>query len=202
MAMMRDGEKVFEGRVLDYGEMNYHDDSDFYAVVLDYDGTIKRVSDGTTRFAAPPTARVDATEEVKAEAEKALADYLFVQIQNEEGYKATKVSKGARVKAVKGRKVPVGTEGTVFWMGWNEFRPRFANSYSRKVEGQNEDRVGVVLDNGEKVFGDRYNWEVAAPGDEMPSEAQMRARAAEWAKGRNWRLVGSVASVMAGMAFV
>lgn len=198
MAMLRDGEKVFEGRVLAYGEMNYHDDSDFYAVVLDYDGQIKRVSDGTTRFAAPPTARVDATPEVEAEAEKALADYLFRQLQNEAGYQATRVQKGVRVRAVKGRKVPVGTEGTVFWMGWNDFRPRFANSYSRKVDGQNEDRVGVVLDDGSKVFGDRYNWEVAAPGDEMMSEGQLREAAARGAKGRNWRLVGSVA----GMAFV
>jgi hypothetical protein len=199
MAMFRDGQKVYEGHVLAVGEMNYHDDSDFYAVVFDEeDGRVKRVSDGTTRYAAPPNARVDATEEVQARAEKALAEYFFNEVRSDAAYHATKVSVGKRVKAVRGRKVKVGTEATVFWMGWNDFRPRFANSYSAKREGVNEDRVGVRLDDGTTVFADKANFEVVDPGDEMPSEAQMRETAARMARGRNWRAVGSVA----GMAFV
>ena len=182
----------FPGRVLAVGEMNYHDDSDFYAIVVTEDGVIKRVDDGTTRAAAPPTARVDATPEAQAQAEKALAEYLFRQMQNEAGRQAARVRVGARVVARRGRKVPVGTEGEVFWMGWNDFRPRFANSYSAKVEGVNEDRVGVRLDDGTKVFAAKENFEVVAPGDEMPSEAELRDRAARAAKSRNWRMVGAL----------
>jgi len=198
MAIQRDGVPTYVGRVLDIGEMNYRDDSDFYAIVLKDDGTIARVDDGTTRFAAPPTARVDATPEVQAQAEVALADYLFEQLKHEYAYKATRLEKGKRVVAVKGRKVPVGTEGTCIWLGWNPFRTRYANSYSAPREGVNEDRIGVRLDDGETVFGDKYNWEVANPGDELPSFAQMREKAANWARSRNWRLVGAVS----GMAFL
>jgi hypothetical protein len=187
----------FAGRVLATGEMNYHDDSDFYAVVLDFDGRIRRVDDGTTRFAAPPSARVDATPEIQAEAEVALADYFFRQMQNAAGARATKITIGKRVKAVRGRKVAIGAEGTVFWLGWNDFQTRYANSYSAKREG-NEDRVGIKLDDGTKVFAAKANFEVVEPGDEMPSEAEIRTQADRAAKSRSWRSVGALPA----MAFV
>jgi len=196
--MYRDGQRVYEGRVLATGEMNYHDDSDFYAVVLEDDGTIKRVSDGTTRFAAPPTAHVDATPETIAAAEAALANYIFEDLKREAAWDAEKITVGKRVRATKGRKVAVGTEATCIWLGWNEFRPRYANSYSRKQPGVNEDRIGIKLDDGSTVFADKYNFEVADPGDNMPSFAQLRTEAERQAKYHNWRYVGSAH----GLAFV
>jgi hypothetical protein len=73
----------YAGRVLDTGEMNYPDDSDFYAVVW-CDGcepyhhdrpSIHRIETGSTRYAGPNWfARVDATPEVIELAEKWLAE--------------------------------------------------------------------------------------------------------------------------------
>lgn len=61
-----DTERGWAGRVLANGEINYRDDSDFYAIVWDGE-RVRRVDDGTTRAFAPPRYReADAPADVAA----------------------------------------------------------------------------------------------------------------------------------------
>ena len=56
------------------------------------------------------------------------------------------LTRGMKVKVVRGRKVPKGTVAEVFWFGADKFK---ANAY----------RVGLALPNGTKVFTDAGNVE-------------------------------------------
>lgn len=134
------------GVVLDTGEINGRDDSDFYAVVWDDEaGCTKRVTYASTRgWTYPNSASVDATPEVLAKydawCEKRRLEYITAQSKKE----AYTPSRGKRIRVVKGRKVEHGVEGEVFWVGpckWN----------------RNASRVGVQLTNGDKVFIDAAN---------------------------------------------
>lgn len=61
---------------------------------------------------------------------------------------------GKRVKVVSGRKVPVGTEGTVFWYGAGR-----SYGYSRMIPM----RVGLKTDAGETVWVAACHVEEVAP---------------------------------------
>ena len=98
---------------------------------------------------------LDATPEVKAEydaykaAEKAKADaqrkiYEAEQARIKKEQEAALPKAGRRVLVVRGRKVPVGTEGTSFWYGDTQY------GY----------RVGIELKDGTKVFTAANNVEV------------------------------------------
>lgn len=50
------------------------------------------------------------------------------------------IKSGTRVRFARGRKVAIGTEGQVFWLGSTKFR------------GVSQERAGVRLTSGEKVF--------------------------------------------------
>jgi hypothetical protein len=108
-------ETTYEGAVLDTGEMNYHDDSDFYAVVWDeVAGTVRRIEYASTRgWTYPNGAVVDATPETR---EKACA-YLrrmgleAWKIANEARAKKPDIDKVVRVTSGKHR----GKEGVVFY---------------------------------------------------------------------------------------
>lgn len=106
-------ETTYEGAVLDTGEMNYHDDSDFYAVVFDGE-IVKRVEYASTRgWCYPNSASVDATPEVRA----AAAAYLKAQAivawnaANEAQAKKPAIGKVARVVCGKHK----GSEGPIFY---------------------------------------------------------------------------------------
>lgn len=109
----------YEGHVVGLREMNGYDDSDFYAVVWDAEAAApKEVMYATTRgWTYNNSASVDATPEVmeayNAYQEAARVTYLRYRAEQE----ASVPSKGKRVTVVKGRKVPVGTTGTVIWHG-------------------------------------------------------------------------------------
>ncbi|MCB9669746.1 MAG: hypothetical protein H6734_09780 [Alphaproteobacteria bacterium] len=69
------------------------------------------------------------------------------------------MEKGARVKVVRGRKVPIGTVGTVFWVGDNPYG-----------DGQ---RLGIEGDDGETYWTAGKNCEVTeeeAPEIEPPEK--------------------------------
>lgn len=124
----QDGEYTvtWEGRVLRLGEHNWHDDSDFYALVWDDEKAAPReVTYASTRgWTYNNSASVDATPEVRAaydawcEALRAEADARIA------AERAAEPSKGKAVRVVRGRKVPVGTEGDVIWYGDGRYGKR------------------------------------------------------------------------------
>lgn len=115
---------LYVGAVLDMGEMNYHDDSDFYAVVWD-SKRVKRVEYDTTRFPGGGSCSVDATPETIAAAAAWLRCRLYKMWREADMADARRAKVGRKVRIVKGRptqkladgtkeKVALGTEGTVF----------------------------------------------------------------------------------------
>lgn len=112
-------ERTHEGRVLALREENRYDDSDFYALVWsDEKQQPVEVLYGTTRA---PTyenwASVDATTWVAAKYEAWKREQARLRAEALEAREKRTVRKGKRVRVVGGRKVPIGTVGTVHWIG-------------------------------------------------------------------------------------
>lgn len=179
----------FTGAVLDTGEMNYHDDSDFYAVVYDAKkDSIYRVEYATTRFSSEGCgAGVDATEEVKAKAEVVMSRYYFRDWLLSMEASAAKVEKGKEVVTTTTRGKNKGRAGIV--------KVRCAGKAFHAVYSEwakPADRVLVeATDGGEDFWIDVNNLRVADPGQYVRPMAEGRAAAATAASYRNWRYVGS-----------
>ena len=133
----------YEGCVLSTYEHNGYEDSDWYAVVWDEETQcVTEVEYDTTRAAGGGWAKIDATPEVLLKVYryyKNIGKSLFDKRTNQE--QAKKVRKGDTVTVIRGRKVPKGTTGIVFWVG------KKYNYYSH----HDEDRVGIEVD-GERQF--------------------------------------------------
>jgi hypothetical protein len=138
-----DSERDFTGCVLSLREMNGYSDSDFYATVWDEEqGCVREIFDGTTRAYAPTKYhKADASPAIRA---KAMAWY----VQNPQvratakvalEAKRAKVSNGDQVVVEAGRKLPLGTQGQVCWIGQDAFNAKAL-------------RVCLVLADGSKVF--------------------------------------------------
>jgi len=110
---------IYKGCVLTTRERNGYHDSDFYAVVWDeQEQRIRSIEYATTRaWTYPNSASIDATAEVRAKATTWLVAWAIKQWDDENKIQARMVESGKRVRVVKGRKVPLGTEG---WVGWIE----------------------------------------------------------------------------------
>lgn len=128
------------GVVLETGEENGYNDSDFYAIVWnDEKGCTERVTYASTRgWTYPNGASVDATPEVVAKWEKWSADRQEARRVAQVEKEAATPSHGKTVQVVKGRKIPIGTKGEVCWAG--------------KCQYSGNLRVGIRLTSGEKVF--------------------------------------------------
>lgn len=141
-------ETTHKGHVVDLGEINGYDDSDFYAVVWEAGATEpKRIFYATTRgWSYPNGAAIDATPEIMA----AYKAYLDAKAEAARIARAAaalaRVERGKVVKVVRGRKVPVGTVGRCFWVG----------------EGHYGLRVGLENADG-RVFTAATNVEVMLP---------------------------------------
>ena len=148
------GEYMYEGCVLRKFERNGYEDSDFYALCWDENcQEVVEVEYASTRAGGCGDAKIDITFE------NLLKVYRYYWNEGRRRFEALKYStakkieKGNTVIVKRGRKVPVGTTGTVFWLG-----TRY-NQYSRKVE----DRVGIEV-GGERLFlpveyVERTDWE-------------------------------------------
>lgn len=110
----------FEGLVLSLGEHNGYDDSDFYAMVWsDANGRPVEVTYASTRgWTYPNNAQVDATPEVLAKYEawkrqcaKERAERHAAAAEAKRLADLKAPARGKLCRVVKGRKVPVGTEG-------------------------------------------------------------------------------------------
>ena len=139
-------EKKHEGRVVATGEHNYHNDSDFYAVVYDQKtDSFFECEFGTTRhYTYNNGATIDAP--------KHLID-LYIErerqasIEREREYyrkKRLTVGRDKTVKVVKGKKVPVGTTGKVTWIGFDNYR-------------KGEYRIGIIDDQGKTHYTSASN---------------------------------------------
>lgn len=141
----------YVGCVLSTYERNGCNDSDWYAICWDREKQkVVEVEYDTTRAGGGGRAEIDATVEVLREVYrwyKRIGRELFDTRTNPA--EAKKVRKGDTVRVVRGRKVPKGTVGVVFWVG-----TRY-NQYSHC----DEERVGIEVD-GKRVFLDAEYVEV------------------------------------------
>lgn len=144
------------GLVLDTGEHNYHDDSDFYAIVWnEVANEPVKIIYGTTRgWTYPNGASVDATPEI-LQKHQTWKEAKAAREQSERDEKeAKKPSLGKTVTVVKGIKVPVGTTGKVFWVS----EPRRFGDYGKKVVTigvATSERKGDITRN-EKIYKNSY----------------------------------------------
>jgi hypothetical protein len=188
-------ETTFEGAVLDTGEMNGRDDSDFYAVVWDEEmGQVRRVEYASTRgWCYPNSATIDATDEVKEKASRWIErSYLRPTLLLSAERKAKEVTKGRRVRVTRGRKVEHGTEGEVFWMG-------APTAYSPSRWAVKSTRIGIALDDERDARGRfknvvwtyAHNVEVIEPKIEYSTLRRIVSNAKQGST--SWRSVGAVA---------
>ena len=134
----------YEGCVLNWYERNGYDDSDWYAECWDDEkGCVVTVLFDTTRCGGGGSATVDATAEVLRKAYryyKRISRSQFDTYFNPE--QAKTVRKGDMVRVTRGRKIPKGTVGKVFWAG------ACRNPYAYGTV----ERVGIECEDGEKKF--------------------------------------------------
>jgi hypothetical protein len=170
------------GLVLNIGEYNGYDDSDFYADV--WNPTLnkpERITYASTRgWTYPNGATIDATPEVRA------AYDAYVKHAADESRKArmareAKVpSIGRTVKVVAGRKVPLDAIGEVVWFGIDKFYRNYYENPMARAMGfldtlhdvqAGKYRIGLMID-GRKVFTNAKNVEVVDPAS-VGSTAQL-----------------------------
>lgn len=141
-------EPEYVGCVLSTYERNGLNDSDWYAICWDREKQkVVEVEYDTTRAGGGGRAEIDATGEVLREV------YRWYKRMGREHFdcctnpsNAKKVQKGDTVRVIRGRNVPKGTEGVVFWVG-----TRY-NQYSR----MEEERVGIEVDGDRKFLSLDY----------------------------------------------
>jgi len=142
------------GLVLATSEHNWHDDSDFYALVWDADaGQPREIEYATTRgWTYANSATVDATPGVQAAYATWRQEQAARRQAEADAAEAVTPRAGKTVTVVKGRRVPVGTVARVVWYGESKGFSRHAPVSMR---------VGLLVD-GERVFTDASNVEVVA----------------------------------------
>jgi hypothetical protein len=130
-------ETTYVGCVLSVREMNGYDDSDFYATVWDEETeSVKEIMYASTRsWTYPNGAKVDATPDVRHKAAEAdYADRLPRMMKHNVEAAKNRFDSGTTVKVVRGRKIPKGVVGTIFWIN----------------NGQWGVRIGITVENSEE----------------------------------------------------
>jgi len=159
---------MYEGATLSIREHNGYNDSDFYATVWDDEKGVISIEYATTRaYTYDNWAKVDATDEVREKARRWQHDRVYELELEEQRERNVEEShqpmKGRMVRVVKGRKVPIGTTGEVFWFGEGTWGPR----------------VGFHDADGETFWTAASNVEVIDPDQYLASEGTINERAAE-----------------------
>jgi hypothetical protein len=177
-------EQTYVGAVLMKYERNGYDDSDFVAVVYDEaTDSLKHIEYASTRgWTYMNGATVDATEEVQAKAREVVRRETFRDVTFAAAAAAKTPEVGKTVRVVKGRKVPVGTQGTVVWKGESAYGKSRYGTW-----GKTTYRVGVKDAEGTVHFTAADNVTVVDPQEYMPAWSDMEARAVRHAAGNNWR---------------
>lgn len=175
---------LYDGLILCDRERNYHDDSDFYAIIWN---PVERRCEyheyATTRFGGGGFCQIDATDEVKAAAREYLATLLVDRFARDEERRASYVQKGRVVRFTRdyrprkgawaGHTISAGTRARVIWEGFD----RYASQRLR----QNVKRYGVKLldapEDAEPVWIGQGVVEVADPTAYMPPREEIEAAA-------------------------
>lgn len=173
------GETQYEGCVIETRERNYHDDSDFYAVVWDEENqALKEITYASTRFGGGGNVTVDITPENMKKVEEWCRARTFAAYKDAYEYQARQPEMEKIVRVVRGRKVPHGTQGKIFWTKEQTFSPRFRNGYKH---GPDTIKIGIALDET-KDARNRYvnvawtymsNVEVVDPQKYVPSDEEI-----------------------------
>lgn len=164
----------YEGAVLQTYERNGYDDSDFMAVVFDTKtGTVKDVEYASTRYAGGGSATVDATDDIRAAAQRVLFEERIAATIEHYRNAAREIDMGKRVcvtptKAGKDRKlggkdVKAGTIGKVVFVGDDRYR-------------RGAKRFGILTETGERIYGGPEVFEVLDPEQYEISEEALRDR--------------------------
>jgi hypothetical protein len=150
-------EAKFVGCVYGLGEHNYYNDSDFYALYLDIEnGTLESEEYNTTRFADGGVADIDLSFDMLNEWWKKAKDVQAEAIRKTMLMNAEEVSKGKVVVVNRGRKVPHGIKGEVFWT-----RDVNYDAYGR--ECGKETKIGLKDDNNNVYWTYAKNVDVVSP---------------------------------------
>ncbi|MBR4396933.1 MAG: hypothetical protein IKS93_03670 [Methanobrevibacter sp.] len=142
------------------GEHNHYNDSDFYAQYIDVEkGTFEYEEYDTTRFGGGGYATLDLDfehlnkfwEKAKPILSEAVKESLFRE--------AGEITKGKLVVVNRGRKVPHGTSGEVFWLKKVNYDP-YQRAWGWKTKIGLKDDVGNVYwtyaDNVDVVSPENY----------------------------------------------
>lgn len=145
---------TYVGAVLDTGERNGHDDSDFYATVWDADaGTLRDVEYASTRgWSYHNGVTVDATPETVAAAMRWWREQRIAAAIGQAHADARAVTLGCEVRSLTTRGKNAGVTGVVEWIGEDRYRSR-AQPVMRvglRVPGENARRY-VAMDRVELV---------------------------------------------------
>ncbi len=164
--------ETHKGVVLATGERNGYDDSDFTADVWnEADGRIDTIVYASTRgWTYANGATIDATPDVIAKAAAYRASVAFNTWTVKNNTRAKAPAFGKSVRVVRGRNVPKGTEGEVFWVGPDKFARNF---YGGPVKM----RIGIRLADGSKVFTAESNVDVLGWESYLEPEEAGRAYA-------------------------
>ena len=141
-------EESHVGKVLDLGEHNWHDDSDFYAVVWDDEkNEPKEVTYASTRWwSYNDTAFVDADSSVLAKYNAYLAKQAAFKAFHAAAEAALTAHSGAAVVVGKGRKFPKGKAGTVFGKKhctWATYHGKTYKVWVKWDDGSGADMVDI-----------------------------------------------------------
>lgn len=154
---------AYEGRVLALRETTDVD----YAIVWDDEEGIKQVGYGS--WSAPNHAQIDATEEtlvkVRAWLYERNYDASLRALRNQNADDARQPWGTRQVRVVRGRKVPIGTEGTIIWFGEGNYGLRVG---LKDAEGNTH---WTAASNVEVINPEQYE----RPESELVADAERQA---------------------------
>jgi len=189
--------QVYSGHVLGTGSRSYSDCSGEYAIVWDEENqTVTTVTFAHTGYGDNGRAVVDATPEVRAKARAWLKNWaiqpLTEGLRNLAYADARAIDKGTVVKVVRGRKVPKGTVGTVFWKGEKHYGVSYPNTGfyrgTSRFYGNIATRIGFKDEAGTVFWTNIDNVDKVEETVKMPTEAQIEAAAQYIADSDNFDL--------------
>ena len=177
--------ETFKGAVIDTGERNYRDDSDFYATVYDKGAdTVRNIEYATTRgWSYPNSAVIDATPEVLRKAHAARFRANLKAIRRKEIEDAKEPVFGDKVRVFKGRKVKPGIEGKVIWLGEGNYGKRAGIALDDEMETRHRKDGTPYEVHANVAWLAAENLEVIDPESKVPSDSAIRRRA--YAAGRD-----------------
>ena len=116
--------ETHNGLCLETFERNYHDDSDFMMTVWNLEKNIpENICFASTRGWSYPSygSKPDATPEIQEKYDAWKEVSRIKSLAAAEAKEAATPRKYKTIRVVRGRKVPIGTVGVVFWVGSNRF---------------------------------------------------------------------------------